>query len=292
MARPGGNRKPVVPVILMLLVLGGIGIWVGKFRLTGKVVGDGLKYTDDNAVIHWEKGEVIPFTVNEAGTADVSDGSDLKAVRRAFDTFGRVPGAQIQFQDMGDSPKRRAGYNSEDPADNENLIYWEEDDWPFDPNVLAVTLTVFYTDTGQMLDGDIVFNGAKYDWTTSGGSGRHDVENSMVHELGHFMGMNHNGENPEATMYPAAAAGETLKRSLHPSDIEVLQHLYGDGDAQRVAQKQGGGAADDTGGGQGQTPRVSGLETDLPQGTVKGGCGGGSITQAAAGPVRPWGVRR
>lgn len=291
MARPSRKRKPVLPVILLLLALGAIGLWVGNFRLTGKVVGDGLKFTKDGATIHWEKGEAIPFTLHNAGSADISDGSDLAALRRSFKMFERVPGAAIQFEDMGATSVKRSGYNVDDPGDNENLVWWEEDDWGFDPNVLAVTLTVFYTDTGQMLDGDIVFNGVKYDWTTTGERGKHDVENTMAHELGHFMGLNHNGANSDATMYPAAQPGETLKRDLHRADVEYLQHLYGDGDAPPPPPgPPSGRQRDDRFAGGSPTP---GDPNDpgaaLAVGTVKGGCGGGSMSGL---PASIWRQRR
>lgn len=289
MARQDRKRKPVVPVILLLLGLGGIGIWVGNFRLTGKVVGDGLKFTDKGTVIHWDKDQPIPYILHERGSADISDGSDLRALRNSYASFERVPGASIEFQDMGVTAARRAGYNSADPGDNENAVYWEEDNWEFDPNVLAVTLTVYYTDTGQMLDGDIIFNGDKYQWTTTGEPGRHDIENTMTHELGHFMGLNHNGANAEATMYPAASAGETKKRDLHPSDIEYLQYLHGEGkkpDPHDLSESETMKVAltDSTPEGMPQAPGQP-----LPVETVKGGCGGGSI---AAGEVPLWRTRR
>jgi len=74
-----------------------------------------------------------------------------------------------------------------------------------------VTLSVFLTDTGELLDSDILFNGDDFKWTTASARGRgrgQDVQNAATHEIGHFLGISHSVRVPDSTMYPGTSAGE------------------------------------------------------------------------------------
>jgi len=183
------------------------------------------KRTEEGVPLHWA-GEQIPYMLNHRGSADVEDVSDLEAVRAAFRTWQAVDRTSIRFADSGPTANREAGYDRENPEDNENLIAWVEDRWIFDPDALAITLSVYKTETGEIIDSDIAFNGVQFRWTTTGEQGRHDVQNSATHEIGHMLGLGHSDAVVEATMAPASSVGETSKRELHTDDIEGLRSLY------------------------------------------------------------------
>jgi hypothetical protein len=72
-----------------------------------------------------------------------------------------------------------------------------------------------------------------------------DVENTVTHEAGHFIGLAHPCEQPncggipgvsETTMYPAASACEVKKRSLAPDDEAGLCAIYPAGAATPTCQ--------------------------------------------------------
>jgi len=185
-----------------------------------------LKRTEEGVPLRWPDGEVR-FTVNRRGSADVRDTSDLDAVRAAFQTWGAAAEGQLSVESEGATAADAYGYDRKHPDDNENLVAWIEEDWPFDENALAVTLTMYRTRTGELVDADIMFNGEAFTWTTQPGKAkRHDIQNSATHEVGHLLGLGHEVRVPEATMFPDTAVGETSKRSLHPDDLAALSALY------------------------------------------------------------------
>ncbi len=79
-----------------------------------------------------------------------------------------------------------------------------------------------------MKDVDIVFNGDDFSWSTSGESGKMDVQNIATHEIGHFLGLDdlYSSSDSEATMYGYAAPGETKKRTLTEDDKNGIRFLY------------------------------------------------------------------
>jgi hypothetical protein len=114
--------------------------------------------------------------------------------------------------------------------------------------LLAVTLTTMNLRTGELVDADIEMNGWNgltgpqasgvyftcQDLTapicTSPGYGQsgctwHDLQNTLTHEVGHLLGLDHPPE-VEATMYRRADVGETKKRDLHPDDIAGICTIY------------------------------------------------------------------
>jgi len=54
-----------------------------------------------------------------------------------------------------------------------------------------------------------------------------DIQNALTHELGHALGLAHNPDLTSAVMYPSARAGETVKRTLSPDDLDAISALYG-----------------------------------------------------------------
>lgn len=67
-----------------------------------------------------------------------------------------------------------------------------------------------------------------YPWSTSGESGKFDVQNIGTHELGHWLCLldMYSGADAEKTMYGYAGAGETKKRSLASDDINGINRIY------------------------------------------------------------------
>ncbi|WP_048138926.1 matrixin family metalloprotease [Methanosarcina horonobensis] len=64
-----------------------------------------------------------------------------------------------------------------------------------------------------------------YSWSTSGESGKYDVQNIDTHEFGHWLSLG-DTSNTEATMYKYANLGETKKRSLTSDDIAGIRSIY------------------------------------------------------------------
>lgn len=160
--------------------------------------------------------------------ADVPEGSVALAVDRAVATWNLAAEGCSDFRLFHDGPPSGLATNLDRGAhDGENRIVWREDEWPDEPEILALTTVVYRVSTGQILDADIDLNGVHHYWTdtTEPGSAATDVENTLTHELGHLIGLAH-AVDPEATMYPESAPGDLEKRSLSPDDIAGICYVY------------------------------------------------------------------
>ncbi len=129
-----------------------------------------------------------------------------------------------------------------DPCDdNQNLVIFVRDRgvWSnkgFASDAIAMTTLTFDDRTGVLVDGDVELNDWSFKFSASDPvpAQRIDVLNSVIHELGHFFGLDHSRE-PNATMYFKAPAGEDKKRSLHNDDIEGVCWLYDYGCPSEIA---------------------------------------------------------
>jgi uncharacterized protein (TIGR03382 family) len=131
------------------------------------------------------------------------------------------------------------GYDSSEGGHNQSQIVALED-WPYDPETLAVTVVTLDTRNHRIIDADIAFNVAHRRFAVlppnaQEGGLYDDVQNTLTHELGHAMGLGHNGALPDAVMYPSARRGETRKRALHEDDQAGLAVLYGGELAEHLA---------------------------------------------------------
>ena len=115
------------------------------------------------------------------------------------------------------------------------------DCWDHGDGVIATTTTTSNLFTGQIKDTDIEVNdsvdslGRKFIFTAVDGSPcsdpnqtgcvRIDVQNTITHEAGHTMGLDHTLD-PNATMYATAPEGEVSKRVLGADDIQAICDIY------------------------------------------------------------------
>lgn len=117
---------------------------------------------------------------------------------------------------------------------NVNLVAFVRD-WDergYLPSAYAVTTTWFGVRSGEIFDADILLNEEHWSWMEcpEGGctDGRDvDLKNTLVHEIGHFLGLAHSGVGAEeSTMWSCAPPGQVIKRDLDPDDIEGLCSIY------------------------------------------------------------------
>lgn len=110
-----------------------------------------------------------------------------------------------------------------DFSDEEHIISFDKS-WTQDPSLLAIT-HLWSDSNGNIVHFDIEINMDDAEWTLSNEEGKHDLQNSMAHEFGHALGLEHS-DNSEATMAPSTTEGETQKRDLHQDDILGVVSLY------------------------------------------------------------------
>ena len=215
--------------------------------------------------VRWFNTNCIRLRPNANGSADIDDGSEIEAIRRAVDNWHRAVAdcSYLRMAVLPPMPNAEAGFVGDGP--NENVIVWVASEWETsasperDPSAAAITTLSFVdkpgsSQDGRILDADIEVNGEFFSFATNGAAGRTDVENTITHELGHLMGLDHPcddgqrdpvppdgdgnaipscfprssvpAEMRELTMFNFAERGETLKRTPEGGDIRGICETY------------------------------------------------------------------
>ena len=171
----------------------------------------------------------ITYVVYEAGTSDVPgepggsiDPALLDVLRASIELWNEPPCSGFGFVYAGLSPKVR-----HDPADRVNLITFVDQGWEGTRSSLAVTLTTVRLSDGRLMDADMEINSEFHDFALLDGPGSAsvDVANTITHEAGHMLGLDHSAVR-EATMQFEAPSGEVRKRDLAADDIAGLCAIY------------------------------------------------------------------
>lgn len=146
------------------------------------------------------------------------------AAARAYDA--QTPALEVRVRR---GTPAALGYSTEPGAKNESDIVVLHD-WPFSSTALATTLVTVNARTNEILDADIALNAGAYEFglvdVPRGDERTYDVQNTVMHELGHALGLAHNAEDPGVVMYPSSAPQETCKRQLAADDVAGLEALY------------------------------------------------------------------
>lgn len=193
-------------MLVLIFLVGTAQAWQVKTNASGHELG-------------WEES-TVPYVLNPAGDHGMDELAVELAVTAAAESWDRVPGIALSLDYEGHSSKRQAEYD-----DGGNLVYFEDDWSTLSDSLLAVTYVYSSTDTGEILEFDIAIN-VDYPWTTTSESDSYDLQNSLTHEFGHGLGLDHSKDG-DATMYSSTYKGETDKRTLEVDDEQAARYLYG-----------------------------------------------------------------
>ena len=179
----------------------------------------------------------------------------VKSWQQVFDSCGNLSFSEGSLVD-----DRQVGYVVR--GDNRNLFLfrsrrcvdvapasdacWSEDTcgnaydcWDSDERTIALTLTTYDEKSGIIYDSDIQLNASGFVFTTSNGPATcvqpgtgtplncvaTDVQNTMTHELGHLLGLDHTLLS-SSVMYPRAPSGETSKRDIDAGSRDFVCFAY------------------------------------------------------------------
>lgn len=182
----------------------------------------------------------VRYRINDQGSSDFGSGNQLseelhRLVVEAFESWNDP--SCSDFQTAAGEPTSNTTVQYRDDAGydgNMNLVVWRDEEWPHEGANFAFALTsvTYSSEHGTISDADIELNSAQYDFDyleksqVGDDDPKVDLQNTLTHEVGHFLGLDHPEDIPQATMYGKAAVGEIAKRELHRDDIDGLCAIY------------------------------------------------------------------
>lgn len=167
----------------------------------------------------------IPYHINRDATANADKDATYTAIQTSFDTWQSQSCTCLTFSYKGLRAESDIGYDQSKPEENLNLVVFQTSSWSHDRRAVAVTSTVFRTDNGVIVAFDMELNNLNYRFSLNGQSRTMDIQNTVTHEVGHVIGLDHSTNNA-ATMFAAGQPGETSKRNLAQDDINGLCTIY------------------------------------------------------------------
>jgi Matrixin len=188
-------------------------------------------------------------SVGNPKSSDAQKREEFAAIRSSFQSWQNIFSACGNLQISEGSPvdDRKVGYELK--GENRNIVLfrarsctsvvpsndecWGEDTcgnlydcWDGDAGTIGLTLTTYDEKSGIIYDSDIQLNASNFVFTTvdgpvcrqlptstSASCVSTDVQNTMTHEIGHMLGLDHT-RALGSTMYPQAPLGETSKRTI------------------------------------------------------------------------------
>jgi len=162
----------------------------------------------------------IRYWINELGLSQIPNASEFQAVHAGFQTWQNVASANISFSFQGTTPVSAVG------RDGVNLVTFQDETTPLGSSTLAVTLSFFEIQGSDLVtvEADILFNSIQ-SWSTSGESGKVDVQGVLTHEAGHVLGLDHSGLL-SSVMVPFMRSQQIDTRVLQFDDIAGVSEIY------------------------------------------------------------------
>ncbi|HYO70938.1 MAG TPA: myxosortase-dependent metalloprotease, MXAN_2677/MXAN_2678 family [Archangium sp.] len=188
---------------------------------------------------------------------------EFEAIRRSFQSWQRIfeSCGNLRFSEGSLVDDRKVGYELK--GENRNLVLfrsrrcadfvpsdnkcWDEDTcgndfdcWDSNPDTIGLTLTTYDEKSGIIYDSDIQLNASGFVFTTvdppapicprpistnPGNCVATDVQNTMTHEIGHLIGLDHT-RALGSVMNPSAPQGEVSKRTVDDGSADFVCETY------------------------------------------------------------------
>lgn len=178
-----------------------------------------LKTTDDGHLVRWVDASFELVVAPTDLLSDVRVRRDLNAALQEWQAVGVTPTISTN---LSADPVRRV------EKDGTNAIYFVEEGWEFDPQIVALTFTHIRIRDGAIVEMDMAINAEHFRFEGGDDDERpaHDLQSVFTHEFGHAFGLPDFPLAPDATMYSRLDAGAIHPRELDPIDVAAIEELY------------------------------------------------------------------
>ena len=200
----------------------------GPLVLQCKLADPASTSTIPSAGWHLPTTSPVSYRLNLSSVPANVDSANLPTItERAFAVWSEASLGEVDFSRGNDTTVVRAQY------DGQNIVAWGRTSG----RALAVTYTWYNTVTHQAVETDTIFNSnVTWAWANQLEAGKkncayenaYDAQNILVHELGHWMGLDdtYTSEFTENTMFGYGSRTEVKKNTLTEGDITGIQVIY------------------------------------------------------------------
>ena len=212
--------------IALLLCVFPHSAWAWEQSMTCYEVGEDCEDGLEPYPTFWET-PCVQVYLNEDGTDQLEFDQVESIVRTAVDAWNVPESSSLQMYYAGLTNETRVGYNVY-TSRNANIIVFRDDAWKEDPSIMALTSVIYRNSSGKIYDADMEINTYLYHFgivTPRSPKGVIDLQNTITHELGHVVGLDHSSVE-SATMYPYSTAGVTYMQTLDEDDVEAISTIY------------------------------------------------------------------
>lgn len=197
-----------------------------------RVAGHVLRWNVDSPGMHPNvvnpATKAIRYYIASDAYSSTNRQAEIDAIRAAFDQWQSVPGAKLRFEFAGLLPPDELDLR----FDNTNVVFWAKKSLRVSAGLIdldrrrAWTSPTYSINDGSILDADIVLNGIQYEWFTDfrkTNSLSQYVESTVLHEIGHFLGMDHSPAGGASVRN--GAVGIASEAGLSADDIAGVRFL-------------------------------------------------------------------
>lgn len=151
--------------------------------------------------VAWKNPEKISYALDRAGSDDLPADTVHRILRESFAVWAAVPGSRVGFADQG-----LVDVDALSGDDRVNAVVFDETgEWlqaPRGAGIIALTRINSNSLTGEISGADIIFNGRDFRFGQGQQANRVELKDVAVHEIGHFIGLDHTPLDGSAQIRP------------------------------------------------------------------------------------------